>query len=297
MESRFLVRPMLRIFVILMVLSVAADAQSTADQSVNIAGRQQFEAMLKAEAPYLAKARATYPSAKKRYLAGLPPGYSFAVRKHLAEPRTEPGPQRLQGVYIEVDAIKDGKIYGRIGEVNLPSFHRGQRISFPEPEIEDWAIFHPDGSVEGDVVGKFLKSARSAYTNDLALSPGDIAKIKRVCHQAIGLAFQDAELWRGVQPFFQSESDFYQPITTCAGEYCSGGLRLRDDSEVLYTYLHIDRNSGDLTPDRGRKGNNRITGVSLIRHGKTIFSEGHIDRQTTDLYLRHRDASKPKRAK
>jgi hypothetical protein len=281
---------MLRIFAILMVLSVVADAQSTGDQSVNVAGRQQFEAMLKAEAPYLAKARATYPSAKKRYLAGLPPGYSFAVRKHL----TEPGTHRIEGVYIDVDAIKDGKIDGRIDDVQLPSFHRNQRISFPESEVEDWVIFHPDGTEEGDFVGKFLKSARSAYTNDLALSSDDIAKIKQDCHQVIGLAFQDAALWRGAQPFFQRESDFYQPITTCAGEYCSGGLRLRDDTEVLYSYLHIDRKSGDLTPDLGRKGNNRIVGVSLIRHGKTILSEGHVDRQTTDLYLRHRDSSKPK---
>jgi hypothetical protein len=67
-------------------------------------------------------------------------------------------------------AIKDGKIYGRIDDVQLPSFHRNQRIPFPEWEVEDWVIFHPDGTEEGDFVGKFLKSARSAYTNDLALS-------------------------------------------------------------------------------------------------------------------------------
>lgn len=291
MVDRILVRPMVRIFAILTILSVIADAESVGNESVNIIGRQQFEAMLKLEAPYLAKARATYPSAKRRYLAGLPPGYSFAVRKHL----TEPGTQRLEGVYIDVDAIKEGKIYGRIEDVELPSFRRGQRISFPESELEDWAIFHPDGSVDGDVVGKFLKSARSPYTNDLALSSDDIVKIKQVCHQVIGLPFQGAALWRGVQPFIGRSPDFYQPITTCAGEYCSGGLRLRDDTEVLYSYLHIDRKSGDLTPDLGRKGNNRIVGVSLIRHGKSILSKGHVDRQTTDLYLRHRDSKKKSR--
>jgi len=277
---------MVRILTILMILSVIADAQSTGDQSVNLLGKQQFEAI----APYVAKGRATYPSAKRRYLAGLPPGYSFAVRKHL----TEPGTHRMEGVYIEVDAIKDSKIYGRIDDVKLRSFRRGQRISFPESELEDWVIFHPDGTEEGNVVGNFLKNARSTYTNDLALSSDAVAKIKQVCHQVIGLAFQDAALWRGLQPFIRSESDFDQPITTCADQYCSGGLRLRDGTDVLYTYLHIDRKSGDLTPDRGRKGNNRIVGVSLIRHGKTIFAEGHVDRQTTGLYLRHRDSSKPR---
>jgi hypothetical protein len=266
---------------------------SAADESISVAGKQQFEAMLKAEAPYLAKARATYPNAKKRYLAGLPAGYTFAVRRHLTEPGSSE-PVRMEGVYVDVDAIKDGKIYGRIGDVNLPSFHRGQRISFPESELEDWVITHPDGNEEGNVVGKFLKSARSAHTNDLALSSDDIANIKQVCHQVIGLPFQGAALWRGLQSFYQPGSDFYQPTTTCAGQYCSGGLRLRDDSEVLYSYLHMDHKSGDLTPDVGRKGNNRIVGVSLIRHGKTIFSDGQLDRNTIDLYLRHRNLKKRK---
>jgi hypothetical protein len=92
---------MVRVLAILMILSVIADAQSAGDQAVNLLGKQQFEAM----APYIAKGRAAYPSAKRRYLAGLPPGYSFAVRKHL----TEPGTHRMEGVYIEVDAIKEVK--------------------------------------------------------------------------------------------------------------------------------------------------------------------------------------------
>jgi hypothetical protein len=276
---------MVRVLAILMILSVIADAQLAGDQAVNLLGKQQFEAI----APYIAKGRATYRSAKRRYLAGLPPGYSFAVRKRL----TEPGTHRMEGIYIEVDAIKDGKIYGRIAnDVDLRSFRRGQHISFPESELEDWVIFHPDGSEEGNVVAKFLKTARSTYTNDLALSSHEIAKIKQVCHQVIGLAFQDAALWRGLQPFIRSESDFYQPTTACGDEYCSGGLRLRDGTDVLYTYLHIERDSADLTPDLGRKGNNRIVGVSLIRHGKTILSEGHLDGKSANLYLRHRDSKK-----
>jgi len=278
---------MVRSLAILMISLVVADAQSAWDEPVNLVGKQQLEAI----APYGAKARATYPTAKRRYLAGLPPGYSFAVRKHL----TDPSKHRMEGVYIEVAAIKGGKIYGRIAnDVNLPSFHRGQRISFPESELEDWVIFHADGSEEGNVVAKFLKKARSSYTNDLALSSGEIATIKQVCHQVIGLAFRDAGLWKGVQPFIRNESDFDQPTTACRDQYCSGGLRLRDGTDLLYTYLHIDENSSDLTPDAGRKGNNRIMGVSLIRHGKTILSEGHVDRQTVDFYLRDRNSSKHK---
>lgn len=287
-----IVRPMIRVVAILMLFSIIAGAKPAADQPVGAVGKEGAEAMLRAEAPYIAKGRATYPNAKRRYLAGLPPGYSFLVRKHLAEP----GTHQTEGVYFEVDAIKDGKIYGRIGEVDLRSFRRGQRISFPESDIEDWAILHPDGSAEGDYVAKYLGKARSAYTNDLALSSGDITKIRRICHQFIGFPFQNPTHLMELAPFIRTESDLYQPITTCGGEYCSGGLRLRDDSEFLYTYLHIPpkgkADNGDITPDLGRKGNNRLVGVALIRHGKTILSEGHLDRETIHTYLSHRDSPK-----
>ncbi len=281
---------MKRVVAILMMFSLIADGRLAADQTVGAAGKEGVEAMFKAEAPYIAKARATFPKAKSRYLARLPAGYSFLVRKHL----TEPGTHESEGVLIEVDSIKDGKIYGRLGDVELPSFHRGQRFSLAESEVEDWVILHPDGSVEGDFIGKFLEKSQSAYTNDLALTSADIAKIKRICHQFIGVPFQDASLWMELAPFIRAEAELYQPITTCAGEYCSGGLRLRDDTEFLDTYLHIppkgNGRDSDLTPDLGRKGNNRIVGVSLIRHGKTILSEGHLDRNSADLYLRHRDS-------
>lgn len=287
-----LVRPLIRVVAILMLFSVIAGAKPAADQPVGAVGKEGVETMLRAEAPYIAKGRATYPNAKRRYLAGLPPGYTFLVRKHLAEP----GTYRTEGVYFEVDAIKDGKIYARIGEVDLRSFRRGQRISFPESDIEDWAILHPDGSAEGDYVAKYLGKARSAYTNDLALSSGDIAKIKRICHQFIGFPFQDPSRWMELAPFIRTESDLYQPITNCGGEYCSGGLRLRDDTQFLFTYLHIPpkgkTDNGDITPDLGRKGNNRFVGVALIRHGKTVLSEGYLDRVTADRYLSHRDSTK-----
>src|ERR1044072_5633304 len=109
---------------------------------------------MKAEAPSTAKGRPTYPAAKKRYLAGLPRGYTFEVRKRLADP----GGTAYEEVFIEVDAIKGGKIYGRIGnELGVVrSYRRGQRISFPESEILDGPIVQPDGREEGNFVGKFI---------------------------------------------------------------------------------------------------------------------------------------------
>ena len=147
----------MRLLVIVMVLAVTADADSTEHGTVNLLGKEQFETL----SPYIAKGRATYPEAKRRYLAGLPSGDNFVVRKHLIGPGNETVRQTMEGVYVAVDAVKNGKVYGRINsEVEMRSFRQGQRISFPESEVEDWAITHSDGSVEGDFVGKFLQKAR-----------------------------------------------------------------------------------------------------------------------------------------
>ena len=139
-----------------MVLSDDATGVASAppDKPVRAAGGKQIDALAKAEEPYIAKGRATYPAAKKRFLAGLPRNYRFEVRKRL----TDPDGIRFEEVFIEVDAVKDGNVYGRIGnELGVVrSYRQWQRISFPESEVLDWTIVHPDGREEGNFVGKFI---------------------------------------------------------------------------------------------------------------------------------------------
>ena len=176
-----------RVVGVLIIFAVIFGGRVLADQTIDAEGQASVESMFKEEAPYIAKGRATYPEAKKRYLAGLPRGCSFVVRKHL----TDAGTHHTEGVYIDVDGIKNGKILWTDQQCqDLRSFHQGQRISFSESEVEDWAIFHPDGSEEGNFVAKFLKKAQSAYSNGLALSSDDIAKIKRICDKFIGVPFR-----------------------------------------------------------------------------------------------------------
>jgi hypothetical protein len=131
-----------------------AGAQRLPDKPVASYDKASFEAFLKAEEPYIAKGRATYPAAKKRFLAGLPAGWRFEVRKRLSDPGGFP----VEEVFIEVDAIKNGKVYGRIGsEIGaVHGYHQWQRISFRESDVLDWTIVHPDGREEGNYVGKFI---------------------------------------------------------------------------------------------------------------------------------------------
>jgi hypothetical protein len=145
---------MKHIFLILALVPSIVVAQRAPDKPVLGVGKKSYDAVLKAEAPYIAKGRATYPAAKKRFLAGLPRNYRFEVRKRLADP----GRTAYEEVFIEVDAIKGGNVYGRIGsELGVVrSYRRWQRISFSESAVLDWTIVHPDGREEGNYVGKFI---------------------------------------------------------------------------------------------------------------------------------------------
>jgi hypothetical protein len=114
---------------------------------------EQFRNYEKAIAPYVAKARATYPDAKKRFLAGLPAGYRFSVRVPLVDPDGT-----REDSFVRVYEIKGGKITAGIeSELGLiKSYKTGQQITFPESKIDNWVIVRPDGTEEGNYVGKFL---------------------------------------------------------------------------------------------------------------------------------------------
>jgi hypothetical protein len=103
--------------------------------------------------PYIAQARASWPQAKQRFLTGLPPRHTFFVTALIVDPS-----DRREQVFIAVDSIQGGKISGKIwNRVDIVHGYRlGDRYTFPESELRDWLITKPDGSEEGNYVGKFL---------------------------------------------------------------------------------------------------------------------------------------------
>jgi uncharacterized protein YegJ (DUF2314 family) len=117
----------------------------------------QFAAFEKAIAPHVAKARATYPEARQRYLSGLPSGHTFFVTTRLHDNQG-----RWEQAFIRVSSIEGGKIRGRIASelTVITEFRNGQMYSFPEADVLDWLIAKPDGTEEGNVVGKFLDTYR-----------------------------------------------------------------------------------------------------------------------------------------
>ena len=114
---------------------------------------EKVAALHKAMEPFIAKARATYPEAKKRYLAGLPPRQVFFLVTRLRDQRG-----RMEQVFIEIQSIADGKASGILAsDIRVvEGFKRGQAYTFPEKDLIDWLISKPDGTEEGNVVGIFL---------------------------------------------------------------------------------------------------------------------------------------------
>lgn len=112
-----------------------------------------LDAMHQAMAPYVAQARASYPAARERFRAGLPPGHTFFVTTRLHD-----AGGREEQVFVVVDSITNGTIAGRIAsQINtVRGFRYGQAYTLPEEALVDWMVSRPDGSEEGNVVGKFL---------------------------------------------------------------------------------------------------------------------------------------------
>ena len=117
------------------------------------ATRDQVPRFERAIAPYVAKARATYPDAKNRFLAGLPPKQMFFITTRLHD---KDG--KWEQAFIQVQSIKDGKVTGTISSdlVIVKTFKIGQTYNFPECDMLDWVITKPDGTEEGNFVGHFL---------------------------------------------------------------------------------------------------------------------------------------------
>jgi hypothetical protein len=117
-----------------------------------IRDRGTFDAAI---APYVAQARKTYGEAKRRFLQGLPSGYVFFVITRLRD-----SSDHWEQAFIRVQKIQGELITGVISSqlAVVDGLQMGQVYSFKERELVDWLIARPDGSEEGNVVGKFLDS-------------------------------------------------------------------------------------------------------------------------------------------
>ena len=102
--------------------------------------------------PYVEKARKTYPEAKERFQAGLPKGYRFFVTVDFQEHNVH------ENGFLQVRQIAKGMVTAIVAtkfqKITSPRY--AESIVIPETRILDWTITSPNGSEEGNYVGKFL---------------------------------------------------------------------------------------------------------------------------------------------
>ena len=123
------------------------------DQPFSLHDTESLEHLFSLMVPYTEQARATYPEAKRRFIEGLPPNHMFSVTTRLVDDEG-----RFEQVFIDVQRIEKGTIIGLIAnEINVVSGYKTwQEYTFPETDLVDWTIVRPDGTEEGNYVGKFL---------------------------------------------------------------------------------------------------------------------------------------------
>jgi uncharacterized protein YegJ (DUF2314 family) len=151
-------KTILSIFTLALSLASATAQNGPPDKPQSIHEGKELHAYERAIAPYVAKARASYPAAKKRFLRGLPRGYAFTVFVDLCQGANKSPQGQCESLYVIVDRITDGKIYGRVNNrpLLLTKYRLGDHVQFPESRILNWVVLRSDGSEESNELGKFL---------------------------------------------------------------------------------------------------------------------------------------------
>jgi hypothetical protein len=129
------------------------------DKPVSIQNDEEEGRIRQAIAPYIAQAKNTWPEVKRRYLKGLPSRQVLAVTVELNDMRG-----KFEVVFIEVKKITHGMISGKIASdiLIVKGYKKGDAFKIGEGDILDWTILKPDGSEEGNLVGKYLDSYRGS---------------------------------------------------------------------------------------------------------------------------------------
>jgi len=151
--------------VALLVVTTPAHAQrrvdlapnAPPDRPVSATLRCQLAAMKRAIAPMSAAARASFPAARERFERGLPPRHTFFVSTWLRD-----SADHEELVFVAVDSVtgtgNDTRIAGRIwSPLNaVRGYTYRQAYTFGVADLVDWMVARPDGTEEGNEIGKFM---------------------------------------------------------------------------------------------------------------------------------------------
>jgi len=118
------------------------------------ANGEQVQKFEEAIAPFVKKAKETLPRAKKKYRRGLRAGEILFVTTRIHEG------EKFEQAFVKVTSWEGDTIRGLLAsDMELLTNHKkDEHITCKENDVIDWTISKPDGTEEGNFVGKFLDS-------------------------------------------------------------------------------------------------------------------------------------------
>jgi hypothetical protein len=131
--------------------------KAPADRPGTATTTEAWQEAVTAMQPYVDQARRTWPETRLRFVKGLPWSYELLVTARISD-----GLGRQEQVFVSVSRVDGRTIFGRIqSDIRaISGWRRGDPYELDERELIDWTIVAPDGTEEGNVVGKFLDGWR-----------------------------------------------------------------------------------------------------------------------------------------
>lgn len=107
---------------------------------------------------FAALAQKLLPGFKDRFLKGLPEGHTLYVTVVFKNDIGEG-----ENAFIRVDRWEGKQIYGTIATMLriIPQHSPGESITISDEQAIDWTLVRPDGSEEGNFVGKYIEQSSS----------------------------------------------------------------------------------------------------------------------------------------
>ena len=135
-----------------LALSSGYPKEGLPDKPISMSAADQVRRLEEAIKPLIEEAKKTLPDAKAKFLKGLPTAHRFFVTTKLYDDENH-----YEQVFVLVDGWSGSTISGTLGnQVKLRGYKQGDKLKVDEKDVLDWTISKPDGTEEGNVIGKFL---------------------------------------------------------------------------------------------------------------------------------------------
>ena len=103
-------------------------------------------------------ARKALPGVQARFQAGLPDGQILSIVTTLRDAPM----RRSENAFIQVLTWQKRTIHGVIVSeiINVTRYKTGDPITITDDDVVDWCISRPDGTEEGNTVGKYMDTVQ-----------------------------------------------------------------------------------------------------------------------------------------